>query len=88
MEDKREIERVDTKTGKVDTSWPACDSPHGLAIDNTSHRLFSTCVNAKLVGVNAKRGTVVSTLPIGMHSDAVAYDGHAKRVFSSNGDGT
>jgi YVTN family beta-propeller protein len=90
IEDKNEIQRVDTKTGKVDASWPipACESPHGLAIDNTSHRLFSSCVNAKLLVVNAKDGTVVSTLPIGMRSDAVAYDGHLKRVFSSNGDGT
>lgn len=90
IEDKREIQRVDTKTGQVDATWPipACDSPHGLAIDNDSHRLFTSCVNAKLLVVNATNGAVVSTLPIGKRTDAAAYDGHAKRVFSSNGDGT
>jgi YVTN family beta-propeller protein len=90
IEDKREIQRVDTKTGKVDATWPikACDSPHGLAIDSGSHRLFTTCVNAKLLVVNAATGAVISTLPIGKHSDAAAYDSHTKRVFSSNGDGT
>jgi YVTN family beta-propeller protein len=90
IEDKREIQRVDTRTGKVDATWPipACDSPHGLAIDNTSHRLFSSCVNSKLLVVNATTGAVVSTLPIGKRTDAAAYDSRTKRVFSSNGEGT
>jgi YVTN family beta-propeller protein len=90
VEDKREIQRVDTKTGKVDATWPipACDSPHGLAIDNESHRLFTSCVNSKLLVVNATNGAIITTLPIGKHSDAAAYDGRMKRVFSSNGDGT
>jgi YVTN family beta-propeller protein len=90
IEDKREIQRVDTKTGKVDATWPIpdCDSPHGLAIDGKLHRLFTSCVNSKLLVVNATNGAVVSSLPIGKHSDAAAYDGHTKRVFSSNGDGT
>jgi len=90
IEDKSEIQRVDTKTGKVDATWPiaACESPHGLAIDKTTRRLFTSCVNSKLLVVNADSGVVVSTLPIGKRSDAVAFDDHAKRVFSSNGEGT
>jgi YVTN family beta-propeller protein len=90
IEDRGEIQRVDTKTGKVDATWPvkACDSPHGLAIDNESHRLFTSCVNAKLLVVNATNGAIVATLPIGMHTDAAAFDTGTKRVFSSNGDGT
>lgn len=90
IEDKREIQRVDTKTSKVDANWSiaGCDSPHGLAIDSHSHRLFAGCVNSKLLVVNALDGAVVSTLPIGKHSDAVAYDQRTKRVFSSNGEGT
>ncbi|HEY6619235.1 MAG TPA: hypothetical protein VIY68_06810 [Steroidobacteraceae bacterium] len=90
IEDKREIQRVNTKTAKVDATWPipACDSPHGLAIDKESHRLFTSCVNSKLLVVNATNGAVVSTLPIGKHTDAAAYDARRKRVFSSNGDGT
>ena len=90
VEDRREIQRVDTRTAKIDATWPipACDNPHGLAIDNESHRLFTSCVNSKLLVVNATNGAVVSTLPIGKHTDAAAYDGRRKRVFSSNGDGT
>jgi DNA-binding beta-propeller fold protein YncE len=90
IEDKREIQRVDTKTGKVDATWPipACDSPHGLAIDKESRRLFTSCVNSKLLVVNATNGAVVATLPIGKRTDAAAYDSQRKRVFSSNGEGT
>jgi YVTN family beta-propeller protein len=90
IEDKSEIQRIDTHTGKVDATWPikVCDGPHGLAIDKESHRLFASCVNSKLVVVNAHDGSVVSMLPIGKHTDAAAYDEHAKRVFSSNGEGT
>jgi DNA-binding beta-propeller fold protein YncE len=90
IEDLREIQRVDTKTGKVDATWPvkACESPHGLAIDTESHRLFTSCVNSKLLVVNATNGAIVATLPIGKHSDAAAFDSGTKRVFSSNGDGT
>jgi DNA-binding beta-propeller fold protein YncE len=90
IEDQREIQRIDTKTGKVDATWPvkACDSPHGLAIDNESHRLFTSCVNSKLLVVNATNGAIVATLPIGEHTDAAAFDTRTKRVFSSNGDGT
>jgi YVTN family beta-propeller protein len=90
IEDKREIQRVDTKSGKIDATWPiaSCDSPHGLAIDKDAHRLFASCINSKLVVVNASTGAVVSTLPIGKRSDAAAFDSHLKRVFSSNGEGT
>jgi YVTN family beta-propeller protein len=90
IEDQSEIQRVNTKTGKVDATWPIkeCESPHGLAIDNDAHRLFTSCVNSKLLVVDATTGAVVSTLPIGKHTDAAAYDARSKRVFSSNGDGT
>ena len=66
----------------------ACDSPHGLAIDTETRRLFTSCVNSKLLVINAIDGAIVSTLPIGKYTDAAAYDPRTKRVFSSNGDGT
>ncbi len=42
--DNKEIIRIDTATNKVDARWPipGCTSPHGLAIDRTAHRLFSS----------------------------------------------
>ena len=90
-EEKQEIVRVDTKTNRVDARWPIpqCISPHGLAMDTATHRLFSSCVNGVLVVVNTDSGATVATMPIGRGSDAAAFDPKRKLVFSSNGlDGT
>lgn len=90
-EERREIVRIDTAKNEVDARWPipTCASPHGLAIDSSMHRLFSSCVNSVLVVVNSDTGALVSTLPIGRGTDAAAFDPKRKLVFSSNGgDGT
>ena len=90
-EEKREIFRIDTGTNRVDATWPIpqCESPHGLAIDTSAHRLFSSCENEHLVVVNADTGATVATLPIGHGTDAAAFDPTRKLIFSSNGmDGT
>ncbi len=88
--DKNEILRVNTGTNSVDAAWPvpACQSPHGIATDTATKRLFVSCENKKLIAVNSDTGTVVATLPIGTFSDAVAFDPVRKRIFSSNFDGT
>jgi YVTN family beta-propeller protein len=88
---KKEIVRIDTHTDKVDARWPIPnrESPHGLAVDPTTHRLFSSCVNSPLVVVNSDTGATVASLPIGAGTDAAAFDPQRKLVFSSNGrDGT
>ena len=90
-EAKKVIFRVDTATNRVDATWPIpkCESPHGLAIDTATHRLFSSCENRRLVVVNADTGATVATLVIGPGTDAAAFDPERKLVFSSNGlDGT
>lgn len=86
----KEIVRVNTATNQVDAHWPIpdCTSPHGLAIDKASHRLFVSCVNAVMTVVNADNGAVVATLPIGNGTDGAAFDPKRKLVFSSNYDGT
>lgn len=86
----KEIVRVDTKTNLADAHWPipGCTSPHGLAIDTASHRLFVSCLNAVMTIVNAESGAVVATLPIGQGTDGAAFDPKRKLIFSSNNDGT
>ena len=88
--DKREIARVDTKTGKVDARWPIsdCAGPHGLAVDPVGKRLFSTCTNSKMMVIDATDGRIVSEVAIGKGSDAAAFDPKRKLAFSSNGEGT
>jgi YVTN family beta-propeller protein len=89
--EKRVIYRIDTASNQVDATWPIpdCESPHGLAVDTATHRLFSSCENQRLLVVNADSGAVVATVPIGRGTDAAAFDPMRKLIFSSNGtDGT
>ncbi len=89
--EKKEVLRVDTRKNQVDARWPIpeCTSPHGLAIDPATHRLFVSCVNQLLTVVDSDNGTVVTRLPIGSGTDAAAFDPKRKLIFSSNGrDGT
>ena len=89
IEDQRAIQRINTRTLKVEATWPIadCEAPHGLAIDAGSKRLFSTCINSKMLVVDATNGKVLKTFPIGQGSDASAFDSRRKRVFSSNANG-
>ena len=58
-------------------------------MDPQTQRLFVSCLNKLIVVVAADTGKVVTQLPIGAGSDAVAFDPKRKLVFSSNGaDGT
>jgi YVTN family beta-propeller protein len=86
-----DIVRLDAASNRIDAHWPVagCKSPHGLAIDASSRRLFSSCVNKVLVVVNLDSGALLATLPIGAGTDAAAFDPRRKLIFSSNGrDGT
>jgi DNA-binding beta-propeller fold protein YncE len=85
-----QLARIDIASGRVEAVWPlpGCKSPHGLAYDHRTHRLFSGCANKVLVVVNPENGAVLATLPTGSHSDAVVVDEARRRVFCPNGDGT
>ncbi|MGH8316628.1 MAG: YncE family protein [Steroidobacteraceae bacterium] len=88
---QHEIFRINTATNRVDATWPMpqCRSPHGLAIDTSTHRLFSSCENQTLVVVNSEDGAVVASVPIGNGTDADRFDPKSGLIFSSNGrDGT
>jgi YVTN family beta-propeller protein len=89
--DKKEMVRINTVTNVADAHWPIpkCESPHGLAMDLQSRRLFVSCVNKVLTVVNADTGAVVATLPIGGGTDGASFDPKRKLIFSANGaDGT
>ncbi len=88
--EKNELVRIDTATNAADAHWPlpGCKSPHGLAIDRATHRLFSSCANKLLVVVDADSGSMVATLPIGAGTDAAAFNSTRNLIFSSNREGT
>ncbi|MGA2507726.1 MAG: YncE family protein [Chitinispirillaceae bacterium] len=90
IEDKSLVEVINVQTLKVENKWPLTpgEEPTGMAIDNETHRLFIGCSNKLLVVLDAQTGKVDTTLPIGDHVDAIAFDPGNKRAYSSNGDGT
>jgi DNA-binding beta-propeller fold protein YncE len=90
IEDKSEIQVIDTKELKVINQWSIApgEEPSGLAFDLETQRLFSVCSNKMMVISDAKNGKVITHLPIGDGCDGVAFDPTLKRAFSANGEGT
>ncbi len=88
--EKNEIVRIDTSINKADAHWPLrdCVSPHGIAIDRATNRLFISCRNARLDVVDEKNGKNIVSLPIGHGTDAAGFDPVRHLIFSSNFDGT
>ncbi len=84
------VARIDTRTNAVTARWPVADcvSPHGMAYDDVTRRIFTSCVNGKLKVLDAGDGHVVASLAIGTGSDSVALDPKRRLVFSANGSGT
>jgi YVTN family beta-propeller protein len=84
---KREVLSIDTSNNSIAAHWPVpdCESPHGLAIDGGSHRLFVSCLNQLLTVLDSQSGHIIGTVPIGSGSDAVVFDPKRKLIFSSNG---
>lgn len=90
VEDKNEIAVLDARGMKVMARWPlaGCEEPTGLAIDVAHRRLFSVCGNKHMAVVDADKGRLVATLPIGEGTDGAGFDPDRQLAFSSNGEGT
>ena len=84
------VARIDTRSAMVTARWPVrdCVSPHGMAYDDATRRIFVSCVDGKLKVLDAGDGHVVASLPIGAGSDSVAVDGRRGLVFSANASGS
>ena len=82
LEDKNAIDVVDTKTWTVVATWPitACDGPTGIAMDRTTHRIFSGC-GKKSVVTDATTGKVVAEIANGDGVDALGWDQGQKLMY-------
>ena len=89
IEDTGEIVKIDTKamkeTGRF--SLAPCRTPTGLAIDRSNRVLFAACGSQHMAVIDADKGTVITTLPIGLGADAAAFDPQTKLAFASCGGG-
>jgi DNA-binding beta-propeller fold protein YncE len=90
LEDKSEALRIDASALKIEERWPLapCAEPSSMAMDRKSKRLFIGCRNKKMAVVDAESGQVMTTLPIGDHVDATAFDPSTGLIFNANGEGT
>ncbi len=90
LEDESQVLKINARDLKVEQRWPAapCSSPSSMAMDRANRRLFVGCRSKVMAVLNADTGKVITTLPIGDHVDATAFDVQTKLIFNSNGEGT
>jgi YVTN family beta-propeller protein len=90
LEDESLVVKINSRELKVEQRWPTapCSSPSSMAIDRANRRLFIGCRSKVMAVLDADTGKVITTLPIGDHVDATAFDPATKLVFNSNGEGT
>jgi len=90
LEDENQVVKIDARKLRVEQRWPTapCQSPSSLAMDRDNRRLFIGCRSKVMAVMNADTGQVITTLPIGDHVDATAFDPAPRLIFNSNGEGT
>lgn len=90
LEDKNLVIKINSRSLNVEQRWPTspCRSPSSMAMDRANRRLFIGCRSRVMAVMNADTGKVITTLPIGDHVDATAFDPEPRLIFNSNGDGT
>jgi len=90
IEDQNSIVRLDAAKKLATATWKlaSCDSPSGMAIDASHHRLFSVCDGKKMAVVDTENGKELASPAIGDGPDAAGYSAKHELAFSSNGEGT
>jgi YVTN family beta-propeller protein len=90
LEDESLVLKINSRTLKVEQRWPTapCSSPSSMAMDRPNRRLFLGCRSKVMAVMNADNGQIITTLPIGDHVDATAFDTETRLIFNSNGEGT
>jgi YVTN family beta-propeller protein len=90
LEDESLVLKIDARKLTVEQRWKTapCESPSSMAMDRANRRLFIGCRSKVMAVMNADTGQVITTLPIGDHVDATAFDPDTKLIFNSNGEGT
>jgi YVTN family beta-propeller protein len=90
LEDESQVLKIDSRKLTVEKRWPTapCQSPSSMALHRTNRRLFIGCRSRVMAVMDADTGQVITTLPIGDHVDATAFDPETRLIFNSNGEGT
>src|SRR5271165_4989225 len=90
LEDESLVLKINSRELKVEQRWPTapCASPSSMAIDRANRRIFVGCRSKVMAVIDADSGKVITTVPIGDHVDASAFDPETRMIFNSNGEGT
>jgi DNA-binding beta-propeller fold protein YncE len=82
--EKNRIEVIDRKKRMIITSWPLTlgKVPVGLAIDESTHRLFVGCRSEVIVVVDSTSGKEITSVPISKGIDGMTFDPASKRIYS------
>lgn len=92
LQERDQVARIDSRKLVVQETWPTapCRQPTSMAIDRGSSRLFIGCRSESpmLVVMDASNGRIITTLTIGMGTDAAVFDSEKHVIFTSNGEGT
>ncbi len=92
MQEKDMVTKIDSRKLVAEESWPTapCNQPSSMAIDRKNNRLFIGCrgKTPMLAVMDSTNGKIITTLPIGVGTDAADFDIEKRLVFTSNGEGT
>src|SRR5579859_1219923 len=92
VEDQKKIAVIDVKALKLITKYDLGEKagePGGLGLDVKNHILFAMCGDPSVcVVVDAEKGTLLATLPIGNGTDGGGFNPNTMEAFSSQRDGT
>ncbi len=90
LEDESLVLKINSRKLTVEQRWKTapCESPSSMAMDRPNHRLFIGCRNHLMAVLDSESGKVITTLPIGDHVDATAFDPDSQLIFFSNGEGS
>jgi DNA-binding beta-propeller fold protein YncE len=90
LENESLVLKINSRDLRVEQRWPTapCSKPSSMAMDRANRRLFIGCRSKVMAVIDDDSGKVITTLPIGDHVDATAFDRETKLIFNSNGEGT
>jgi len=79
---------IDPTTNKVIAQWPAAPAtaPHGLALDDATHRLYAAGANGKLVAIDTTSGSAAASVDITPKVDQIALDAQSHLLYCAGTD--
>jgi len=82
---KNWIDVVNRHTRQVVATWPvtACKRNVALALDESSHRLFTACRSGVIDVLDARSGKELQSLPIAQGVDDLKFDPANKRLYAA-----